>query len=143
LDAAPTVSAFLAKLVAAKILTNVVDDIPMRLWVIPRCKIATLADASLPDVAPVATGQLPSEAVQMPVLVESNAKLSGDFGLSYFDSSNLPIPNPQSQTKLYAAPNSACKASSLSSAIVATTVIAREISPAESSATVRELNTTT
>jgi hypothetical protein len=48
-----------------------------------------LADASLPGVAPVATGQLPSEAVPMPVLVESNAKMSRDFGLSRLDSSNL------------------------------------------------------
>src|SRR5919199_2134658 len=45
--------------------------------------------------------------------------------------------------RLYAAPNSACNASSLSSAMVATTVIAREISPGASSATVREDNTTT
>lgn len=41
------------------------------------------------------------------------------------------------------APNSSCKASSLSSAIVATIVIAREISPGDNSATVRDDNTTT
>jgi hypothetical protein len=74
--------AFLAKLTAATTPTTDVDDILERLLEMPRCKIAKLVDALPLGAAPVAIGQLPSESAPTPVVMESNAKMIWDVGLS-------------------------------------------------------------
>jgi len=96
----------LAKLVAASIQASWIDDSPTKLPVATKCKTAELAEIDPACAAPVTSDRLPS----VPPGAFSNgiSRQRADAQISQ------------------AAPNSDCKASSFSSAIVATTVMMRK-----------------
>lgn len=109
----------------------------------PKYKSAKLEDVSRFGAVLVTSDRSPFEQNRALVIMELNAKTVFGFGLSNLTASPTKFYQLAAIENRYAAPNSACKASSLSSAIVATTVIKREISPGDNSATVRDDETTT